>query len=381
MTLPKILILYTGGTFGMDILPDPKTKVVSFAIPKLSADLLKKRFQQQAPELKSIANCDVEIILNRDSSHIGPDEWVLIADKIRENWKNYDGVVLLHGTDTLAYTASALSFLLRPCLKPVIVTGAQRPLSALRTDARNNLISAVEIAAHGPRKIVNQVTVFFGDKLFQGNRVRKISAADYSAFDSPQFPPLAIVGTTIRYVESPSHHASQSHSHLKLLPHFCKNVPVFHLTPAFPSTAIAQTLLSHVEGIVLVIFHSFTAPTHDPDFLKFLEKAKKLHIPITLTIEGSSQPPNFVESQPNYETSKELLSYGCFWAGTMTPECAFVKTSLLLGQASGAKGFAKLWKQDLAFEGSSSLNVIEDLKATPRQGWTIYGPGHNHRSS
>src|SRR4051812_18779185 len=114
--LPRVLLLYTGGTFGMDPAPGRSAPMV---IPKLTPAALQARLKSRVPELQEIARCDIEILLNRDSAHVGPAEWLLFAKRIRSSFGRYDGVVLLHGTDTLAYTASALSFLLRPCPKPV----------------------------------------------------------------------------------------------------------------------------------------------------------------------------------------------------------------------------------------------------------------------
>jgi L-asparaginase len=361
LNLPRVLILYTGGTFGMDIHKDPLKKNISMAVPQLSPNLLKKRFLKLVPELNDLAHCDVDVILNRDSAHVGPSEWLLIAHKVKKSWKNYDGIVILHGTDTLAYTASALSFLLKPCLKPIVITGAQRPLTAHLTDGRRNLMCAVEIAAHGPRKLVNQVSVFFGDQLFQGNRIRKKSASDFSAFESPHFPPLAAVGTTIRYADPAALDVTPANSKpkmkpslkLKVKPQFSQKVLMAHITPGFPAPIFTQGILPYLEGIVLVIYHSVTAPTHDPRFIEFLQEAQRRKIPITLTTESTSQPPHFENIAPSYAAGKDLFTHGCLWAGTMTPECAFVKTSLLVGQPGMTfEKFASLWKRDLAREGS-----------------------------
>jgi L-asparaginase len=351
--LPRVLILYTGGTFGMDM----QKRVL--ATPTLSAKSLKEKFLERVPELQGIAQCDVDILMNRDSSHIGAEEWILFANHIQKKFSQYDGFVLLHGTDTMPYTASALSFLLRPCLKPVVVTGAQRPLSALRTDARTNLISAVEIAAHGPRELLRQVTVFFGDQLFQGNRVRKISATDMAGFDSPHAAALAVAGTGIRYFESnrPFRRKGKKPTATgvsptpRLAPVFSKRVMMVHLTPSFPADCLTQALLPELHGIVLVVFQSWTAPTHDSAFLNFLQAAKSRQVPIVIVTQGSTQAPGSELLLPNYAAGKELLSEGCFSAGTMTLECTYVKTALLLGQAQGLKKFALLWKKELAEEG------------------------------
>jgi L-asparaginase len=349
MTLPKILILYTGGTIGMDLQINSKKGEVTVAVPQLSAQMLTKKLRQRLPELTRIAQCDVDVLMNRDSAHIGPDEWILLANHIQRKWRNYDGVVLLHGTDTLAYTSSALSLLLRPCIKPIVITGAQRPLSALRTDARMNLISAVEIAAHGPRKQVNQVCVFFDNKLFQGNRVRKESASDFAAFKSPYCPPLAVVGTTIRYSDS---RISQDQPKTPpLTRRFSNKVVVIHLTPGFPADCMSDEFLSQVDGIILVVFLSGTAPTHLDSFLFFLSRIKGRKVPVVLVTEGGTLLPGSSGSALHYAAGKELRSAGCFWAGTMTLECAFVKTSLILGQNRDLKQFSTLWRKNFANEG------------------------------
>lgn len=349
--LPRVLILYTGGTFGMDIQQDLEPGSVLLSIPKLSAKLLKQRMQQRIPELKKIARCDVEVILNRDSAHIGPAEWLLFAEKIQKKWKVYDGFVLIHGTDTLAYTASALSFLLRPLLKPVVLTGAQRPLAAIRTDARNNLLSAVEIAARGPKDLTKQVTVFFDEKLFQGNRVRKRSASDFAAFECPYSSPLAVVGTTIRYAQPKAFRGNKARKNFTWAPRFSHRVLMAHITPSFPAEVLQPEFLSHVDGLVLVAYLSGTAPTHQPHFKMLLSRLRDLGIPTVIVTEGSAQSPGPDRSTVTYAVGHELLSYGCYPAGAMTPECAYVKTAYILGQTEGRKRFGELWSSDLAGEG------------------------------
>src|SRR5579885_85975 len=248
----RVLLLYTGGTFGMEI---PEGRGAPIVIPKLSPSALRARLSQRVPELEALADCEIKILLNRDSAHVGPEEWRVFADEIRRSWKRYDGVVVLHGTDTLAYTASALSFLLRPCLRPVVLTGAQRPLTAIRTDARRNLISAVEIAAHGPRSLVNQVSVFFDDRLLVGNRARKRSATEFAAFESPKVEPLAIVGTEIRYRAGRAPLAKGP----RLLPDFSRKVALLHVAPGAPYGTYAD-VLAGVDGLVLIAYPSGTGP-------------------------------------------------------------------------------------------------------------------------
>lgn len=343
--LPRVLILYTGGTFGMDDAPGKKG---GLSLPKLTPAGLKARFVQRAPELARLARCEVEILFNRDSAHVGPPEWQAMASRIRARASGFDGIVVLHGTDTLAYTASALSFLLRPCAKPVVITGAQRPLSSIRTDARRNLISAVEIAAHGPRELVRQVTVFFDGHLFQGNRVRKRSALDFDAFESPHAPPLAAVGTELRYAEAPR--GRRRKGGVELDARFDRQVAVLRITPGFPAEAVAQGLLPRVSALVLVAFPSVTAPTHDPSFVHLLKRAREQGVPVVLVTEGVSELPSSRQDPSTYAAGRELMAEGCLWAGPMTVECAYVKATLLLGQNDGRARFAELWSEDLAGE-------------------------------
>lgn len=341
--LPRVLILYSGGTFGMNLNPQKG----HLAIPQLSKALLEKKFRERVPELSELAQCDLEILFNRDSAHIGPDEWILFSKVIQNRWKNYDGIVLLHGTDTLAYTACALSFLLRPCLKPVVLTGAQKPLAAIRTDARRNLISAVEIAAHGTRPLINQVTVFFDDRLLQGNQSRKRSATDFFAFDSPKAWPIARVGTQIQ-IEKRLSTDKKPRSRQKLIPAFHQKVALVHLTPGFPAQWIQQGLLNQIEGLVLVIFPSGTATTHDPAFLNLLREARKRSIPVVVVTDDSNQSGK--ATLYSYAAGEALIEEGCHWADQMTPECAFVKTSHILAQKDGAKNFGRYWAANLADE-------------------------------
>jgi len=337
---PRVLILYTGGTFGME---------PGLSLPELSVESLRARLQARVPELAQLALCDIDIVLNCDSAHVGPDEWLLLARRIRQNWKSHDGVVILHGTDTLAYSASALSFLLRPCLKPVVLTGAQRPLSALRTDARRNLISAVDIAAHGPREVVGQVSIFFNDVLLQGNRARKRSASEFAAFESPQAAPLAVVGTSIRYASTKTLPARRAPA---LKPVFNRKVAMLQVTPGFPAEEVARGLLPGLDGLVLIVFPSVTAPTHDPRFLALLRDARRREVPVVIATESAAHAgaADHSANPQSYPAGRQLLEEGCLWAGPMTKECAYVKTQLLLGQGPGRAAFARRWKRDYAGE-------------------------------
>lgn len=310
-------------------------------LPRLDAAQLSQRLFTLVPELKDIAHCDVIVALNRDSAHIGPEEWVALAKLIQSKWRKYDGIVVLHGTDTLAYTASALSFLLTPCLKPVILTGSQRPLASFLTDARRNLVTSVEIAAHGPRTL-RQVMTFFDDRLLQGNRSRKRSASEFSAFESPKAEPLAIVGTSIRYMKLKRPGARKS----GLKPKFSSNVVLLHVTPGFPAREISRGLLDRIDALVLSVFPSGTAPTHDASFMEMLSQAQKKKVPVVIVSEAASS-----DHPTQYEAGRALIRAGGIWAGDMTPECAYVKTCLILGQGKEpSKSFARAFARNLASE-------------------------------
>jgi L-asparaginase len=349
--LARVLIIYTGGTFGMD-LGNGKEPL---SVPRLSKDLLEKRLRDRVPELAGLADCDIEILLNRDSAHIGPDDWLMLARHIKSRWKKYDGIVVLHGTDTLSYTAAALSFLLRPCPKPIVLTGAQKPLASIRTDARRNLISAVEIAASGRRKSLQQVTLFFDDRLLQGNRARKRSSTEFFAFDSPKCQPLARVGTSIHFsAADPSIRLGKAP--LKMQDAFSRKVALLQLTPGFPAEAVEKGLLPQVEALVLVVFASGTATTHDPAFLSLLRKAKETGKPVVGVTDdvslagGQGGRKSGGTPVATYEAGKALLEEGCYWADQMTAESAYVKTCFVLGQADGAKQFGKYWRRNFAGE-------------------------------
>ena len=178
----RIHLIHTGGTLGMR----PVSGVLQPG-PFLSQILT------DVPELARVAEMDVEILMNKDSTDMTPADWDTIAACLEARMGEYDGFVLIHGTDTMAYTASALSFALRGLAKPVVLTGSQRPLQAIPSDGRLNLVSAVELATRD----VPEVTIFFGRQLLRGNRASKVSAERYDAFESPNYPPLGRVGLDI----------------------------------------------------------------------------------------------------------------------------------------------------------------------------------------
>lgn len=319
----KILVIYTGGTFGM---------LETLEIPKLSASALKKRLLDQAPEMKKIADCDVEVPFNLDSCQMGAFHWFALAALVHEKQKKYDGVVILHGTDTLSYTASALSYLLSPSPIPIVITGAQKPLSTLRNDARLNFISSLEVAANAPHALRNRVMVVFHDEVFLGSRVRKKSAFDFAAFESPRFPVLAKIGSKIIYQES-IHSLPKLSRKNPLLTEFMKKatdrpIPKIlntHVTPEFAASIFNFQLLNELDAILLTLYASGTAPTDRADFIEVLKTASEVYTPV-FAITEREDAPNTLSS---YEAGRKLLKTGVFWCQDLTPEAAFVKAWIL----------------------------------------------------
>ena len=341
-------MLYTGGTFGMD---------ESLQIPNLSAKQLKDRLTGQVPEMAKIADCDVEILFNVDSCQMNATHWFKLASRLTQAKSKYDGAVILHGTDTLAYTGCALSFLLSPTPFPVVLTGAQRPLATLRSDARMNFISALAVAASAPPNLRDRVLVVFHDEVFLASRIRKKSALDFAAFESPRFPTLATIGSSIHYeaITQTLPKISKKSSLQKLLNHSDFEFPAIlpmEIAPNFPFASLDENLLRSLDGILLTLYTSGTAPTEDQAFLDFLLRAKKTSTPIFAITEREDAPANL----STYAAGKGLEAAGVIWCADLTPEAAYVKACLmrLANQKSLRADFFKqlktAWKKPISDE-------------------------------
>tara|TARA_B100000609_G_C17161309_1_gene406340 strand:- start:36 stop:1037 length:1002 start_codon:yes stop_codon:yes gene_type:complete len=308
----SILLIYTGGTIGMIKGDDGSLKPFDFE--KLTAEV---------PELN---NFDTElnaIAFKKpiDSSNINPKTWLYLANLIGNHYQQYDGFVLLHGSDTMAYTASALSFLLEDLSKPVILTGSQLPIGIRRTDAKENLITAIEIAASGNTP---EVCIYFEYKLLRGNRTVKINAEHFEAFDSPNFPTLAEAGVHIKYHQKAN---CSIRKPLKVHKQMSDAVALIKLYPGIPQEVVTNLLNSNCKGIVLETFGSGNAST-STEFLNALESAinnGKIILNISQCIAGSV-------SQGLYETSSQLEKIGLVSGKDMTTEAAITKMMFLLAQ-------------------------------------------------
>lgn len=317
----KILLIYTGGTIGM--LENPQTG----ALEPLDFGYL----EEQVPELQRL-DCDIEVLSIEppiDSSAIEPRHWSDLAQLIESKYDGYDGFVILHGTDTMAYTASALSFMFKGLSKPIIITGSQLPIGRLRTDGKENLITALEIAAtkhsDGTAK-VPEVAVLFQNYLMRGNRTSKVSADQFRAFESHNYPKLAYAGIDIRYNDNFIHR--KGGQRLQVYHKINANVLVVKLFPGISQTVLKAILsIEGLRGVVLETFGSGNAPKA-PWFIQLLEEA----IARGIVIINVTQCTTGYVDMLRYETGRTLEKLGIISGMDMTTEAALTKMMVLLGQ-------------------------------------------------
>lgn len=264
-----------------------------------------------------------------DSSNIDPGVWIRMAEIIEENYTDYDGFVVLHGTDTMAYSASALSFMLENLNKPVIFTGSQLPIGLLRTDGKENLITAIEIAAareHGV-PAVPEVCIYFDNKLSRGNRTTKMSAEHFDAFSSPNFPYLAEVGLHLKYNRSYIH-SDQKNQNLVVNKVFNTNVAILKLFPGITRNLVHAIVNTYgLKGLIIETFGSGNAPTYDWFLEELIGFIRKGGIILNVTqCHGGSVEMGL------YETSRQMLAAGVVSGKDITSEASVTKLMYLLGK-------------------------------------------------
>lgn len=314
----KVLLIYTGGTIGMMQDSAGVLRPVDF-----------EKLQLAVPELNRlpVQLSHVSFATPIDSSNMNPSVWVELVTIIKNNYALYDGFVVLHGSDTMAYTASALSFMIENCSKPIILTGSQLPIGVIRTDGKENLITAIEIAAsynQDNTPVVPEVCIYFEYTLLRGNRSIKHNASHFDAFQSPNYPLLATAGVHLEYnkllINSPSTIPTNFYTTLNA------GVGVLHFFPGISHQIVLAILTSECKVIILRTFGSGNAP-NEPWLLNALQNAcsaGKIIINATQCIEGSVE-------QGKYETSSTFERMGIVSAFDMTLETAITKSMFLLG--------------------------------------------------
>lgn len=337
--IPQILLIYTGGTIGM--LKDYKTG----ALKNFNFDKLLKHI----PEINQL-NCKVHSTSFEnpiDSSNMNPKAWVLIAGIIEENYENYDGFVVLHGSDTMSYTSSAISFMFENLAKPVIFTGSQLPIGDLRTDAKENLITSIEIASaqENGLAIISEVCLYFEYKLYRANRTTKINAENFEAFTSPNFQPLAISGVHLNF-NKPIIYKPKLRKKLKVRKKLNNNIVILKVFPGINKKVVESILnIPDIEGVILETYGSGNAST-ESWFINLLKKGIQKGIYIVNVTQ--CEAGNVIMGQ--YETSITLKEIGVISGNDITTESALAKLMYLLGENISKNEFKSVFETSLRGE-------------------------------
>lgn len=338
--MAKILIIYTGGTIGM--MENPETGALqSFDFKHLASHVPEMQYFRHHTDT-------LTMVPPIDSSDMEPHHWSRIAGLIEKNYALYDAFVVLHGTDTMAYTASALSFMLEGLAKPVIITGSQIPIGQLRTDGRENLLTSLEIAAAkdaNGHPMVPEVCVYFERQLMRGNRTTKINSEGFNAFRSYNFPPLATAGIHIHF-EPQIIRQPQPHSELQVNTAMDTNVIMLPLFPGIQEDFVERILtMPRLRCVILKTYGSGNAPQKS-----WLMQLLKAAIERGIIVVNTTQCPEGGVEMTRYETGLQLLQIGVLNGYDCTTEAMVTKMMHLLGKDLTTEQRRKLIASSLAGE-------------------------------
>ena len=316
--MKKVCVISTGGTIGMKETPSGLRPEPGFIRSQISQ--MPELSQPMMPALDLV---EYEPVI--DSSNMRPSDWGKLARDIERRYFDYDGFVVLHGTDTMAYTASALPLILGPIAKPIILTGSQLPLAQVRSDARENFTTAVLLAANYQ---LPEVCVLFGDLLLRGCRTTKLSAESFDAFESPNFAPLGRIGATIDIDDTLLQPAAPAGQRPALHKIEAQNIATFRLFPGMSNQVLKRILQAPLQALILESYGPGNGPNNDPEFLETIAAANQAGIVLV----SCSQCKHAHVTQPDqaeYETGRVLLDAGVISGFDMTIEAAITKLQFL----------------------------------------------------
>jgi L-asparaginase len=328
--MKKILLIQTGGTIAMN---------AKGAGVELDPEAWSKVLYEEIPELNQIAEISTHPLFFEDSSDLNADHWVQLANCIEEKYTEYDGFVILHGTDTMAYSASALSFGLKNLSKPVIFTGSQLPMSSIRSDARRNLVNAIELATMD----FKEVGICFNDALYRGNRATKLSIGDFDAFGSPNSAPLADIGIQIQTRVTEQFGSDK----LENKAHFSDKVFVLTAHPNLNPGLLDGLNLTKVRAVILRAFGSGNfCIKGEKSLLPFLDRCREVGVIVAIVSQADYDSVDLTQ----YTAGRAALEHGAISGNDMTLEAALTKLMFLLAHYDSKTDIEELFQQSLVGE-------------------------------